>query len=1500
MSKKRDQLIKSIVSGKINDPVTIAISAGIAIGGQFLSKLLAPKQPKQQVGLMSGTVQIQTSEQGTFIPEIYGAAPSVALVTPTAITWSSVVNATTGANGAIHKNGSPTTYGAGTPADQFWNAGAVFAVPLAAGQDAFIQFQLDDSSTNFSGSAVGFCLNTTPQSGLGGPPGFPNLEFGIIGGTNITGQNNVSANIISHTYSTISQNVGGPSLGNWYPGDVFRIERRNNIYHLYRGFAEVGNFTPPTPTAVVYLAWAGWRNSFGLINAYYAVGNIGPPPSAGSGGCKVPGQVIWAKPPEKHQYTSQQTTGSGKHASTTTVEQIYYTIDIRYLYARGGPGTGLQLLREYGNTDIIVHQDPNLNTQSNVYNPSLGDIGVYDPKTPPDPTQWEKSTVQKNDGDLTLLDGGIGAGGGYGGSIQGGASTVEVYPGTLVQDISPTEEADIDGKYGAGSTPAHRGTAGTLKPAFNLQRWDNLVPNHTAVWQHSSLKMLSDIYSYLCTNRIVDQYGNPLLGAGVSNIEFLTSVVHGSVRSNFTGQVGIRFTTPNSSPPTISALGRMRRSTNTQTHAVTLYKDDGTVIATVNVDCSSGTPDAFKYVSITPVTLLTNTIYHLLSAETNGGDEWYDDVGSSFIADPAVGGTVFSNFTTSVPTWSDHTSNLAYVPVNLQYQIGAGNQDLDFSDASAVVCRGLLIDGRRYSPAEIIDNEDLQDCYNYFSTEGDGKLLLFQNGNEPAITIPWQDINWVEAGSQQEASEGSIISATKLDETKFDYEVDLKYVNPGNDWEPDQQSYIRKVTLGTNRSQLQVQATMNPDEAKQAVTRRSFRKYVGEPVKFKLTWKYMYIWPGYRITTTDPDGETYVMRLTGVSGGIGIRDCEAVLLEPAMYTQSLSGGIAPFHIPPIPIPATTILAAMDVPAFRPGEENQFGMYFAGCPRQTDTQQWFGFGLYIKRPSQVEYSKLDDFSGTPATLGKIASATDLLTDPTVCGVTITANSSTDYITTANGVTLNNGAAFTLLNSGGALPAPLVAGTTYFVVNADLVNSRFQVSATSGGSVINLTTNGTGTNLLYVGKITVDLYGSLATLPSATSETDMRSGTNRVVMGDTICGYIWATQVAGYPNRWELTGLLNGLYGTVDHITDTQVGRNFCFMDANVHFVSLNANTDLNVTLPIKAVSIFQDLADAADLSVVCTGNSARVVPVSLGSMAAWFDATNGNALLEWVGTSTLTPGLVESYDLEMRDGPGSGATTKLALVVTPELNLLAGNTPPLKTAAGNTLPGGQIAYSDPGGVAFTYFLHDFDINNYTGSVQSKTTANPIGTFVEFQVQAGVTSQPSNNVAPRFLQLNTDDNLSIYGWVRLGQINVTTTVYCPYENAGTTGTPFYQLTPGDRMGIMFQPDGTVLYFINYQGPSSQPFFTSPNKFDKTKVYRINIIEGDPSQSPGTTVLSSVKSVRWSRPNPEFMLTGDMQKGYNSGSLPGTIYGRIRQHSFNAAGNVSAWTYFQFLRV
>jgi hypothetical protein len=76
---------------------------------------------------------------------------------------------------------------------------------------------------------------------------------------------------------------------------------------------------------------------------------------------------------------------------------------------------------------------------------------------------------------------------------------------------------------------------------------------------------------------------------------------------------------------------------------------------------------------------------------------------------------------------------------------------------------------------------------------------------------------------------------------------------------------------------------------------------------------------------------------------------------------------------------------------------------------------------------------------------------------------TVDNTTDLFTSV-GNTFINGDTVTVSNSGGGLPAPLAGATVYFV--RDKSGDTFKLAATLGGAAINITTNGTGTNVIGI--------------------------------------------------------------------------------------------------------------------------------------------------------------------------------------------------------------------------------------------------------------------------------------------------------------------------------------------------------------------------------------------------------------------------------------------------
>lgn len=85
--------------------------------------------------------------------------------------------------------------------------------------------------------------------------------------------------------------------------------------------------------------------------------------------------------------------------------------------------------------------------------------------------------------------------------------------------------------------------------------------------------------------------------------------------------------------------------------------------------------------------------------------------------------------------------------------------------------------------------------------------------------------------------------------------------------------------------------------------------------------------------------------------------------------------------------------------------------------------------------------------------------------------VTADATTDVFTCTVPHGFTNGQQVGFENTGGALPAPLIANTGYFILTA--TSLTFQVSTIAGGAALNLTTSGTGTTSAYSNALDIEI-------------------------------------------------------------------------------------------------------------------------------------------------------------------------------------------------------------------------------------------------------------------------------------------------------------------------------------------------------------------------------------------------------------------------------------------
>jgi len=98
----------------------------------------------------------------------------------------------------------------------------------------------------------------------------------------------------------------------------------------------------------------------------------------------------------------------------------------------------------------------------------------------------------------------------------------------------------------------------------------------------------------------------------------------GTLRNNWPSSVGF-YILVGSASITITDLGRWVVSGNAGQHVVSIYDSTCKSLGSVTINTSGAPSGAFTYASLgTPVVLSAAQHYYVMSAETAGGDQWYD------------------------------------------------------------------------------------------------------------------------------------------------------------------------------------------------------------------------------------------------------------------------------------------------------------------------------------------------------------------------------------------------------------------------------------------------------------------------------------------------------------------------------------------------------------------------------------------------------------------------------------------------------------------------------------------------------------------------------------------------------------------------------------------------------------------------------------------------------------------------------------------------------------
>ena len=140
-----------------------------------------------------------------------------------------------------------------------------------------------------------------------------------------------------------------------------------------------------------------------------------------------------------------------------------------------------------------------------------------------------------------------------------------------------------------------------------------------------------------------------------------------ALRKDFTGFVGMALKV-GAAPLTVASVGRVCLAGNSQTHAVKFVNAaTGADVpgGTASVNMAGCTTSQFAYTNLpAPLTLQANMAYYLISQETSGKDQWYDQGTLRTTSDASATDAVFSN----AAGWAKQPGlNNSYGPPNFQY-----------------------------------------------------------------------------------------------------------------------------------------------------------------------------------------------------------------------------------------------------------------------------------------------------------------------------------------------------------------------------------------------------------------------------------------------------------------------------------------------------------------------------------------------------------------------------------------------------------------------------------------------------------------------------------------------------------------------------------------------------------------------------------------------------------------------------------------------------------------
>lgn len=653
----------------------------------------------------------------------------------------------------------------------------------------------------------------------------------------------------------------------------------------------------------------------------------GADPGDGKGGVKAPCFIFWSSKIRKTTHVESTPTGGGKGfggPKTTDVEVVEYDLD----FAAGGGRGPLRLKEVWANSDKLIDLDERgVYEGEDASNTFTAPYIINDDETASD---GKEVTLQGAGGATSAVQ--------FNAIVSNGAATRDL---TVYYVNTGTFNVEVTVNGGAPSTVSFPNSSNARTSKVISVALNN--GNNTIKFRNTSTTLNLRIDRIFCFPGLTGEETTGVLDEATAADTGYTPTA--------LPDAGVDYDTPLSRHNYVPPEDGYESTTGTIAHGgyanyatykgVSTQLEDPVIQADIDGKYGAGSTPAYRGWAYIRFALFKLT-------------RW---------------GSVMPNITA---LWENEVyKNCGQIYGQWSTRVGLLTTDFDYSGAVDAKCRGLLVSGRRYAPKDVMaETEDIYDTIFY---ETEGKIYSILQEDAPEITIAESEIGWGDDDSEDLPS----LTTNIENESDTPRRVTLKFIDPDREYEPNTQDEVRLITTGKREDAVDVAITLTAAEARAIAAKKLYRAHT-EAVShnFTLSWKYLYLHPGYIVNTTR-NGISLSIQLTQIKGGISILECEGVAVENAVLTQNVTtsgGGV--FEKPPVPIPTSSVLTILDLPVLRTADYsiNQGGGdYIAVSPRSSTTKAWKAADVYMEEDG--EYKPLVRFT-SPCVMGTVVGSQTL--------------------------------------------------------------------------------------------------------------------------------------------------------------------------------------------------------------------------------------------------------------------------------------------------------------------------------------------------------------------------------------------------------------------------------------------------------------------------------------------------------------------------------------------